>query len=326
MLMRGINFKKSERIYGWQKIAKRYLDYMNFVIKRNDPFDFNKQVMKEYENCQRQRNYVNPVELRKISREITSENGCFIPRIAVSVTNQCTLKCKDCNNLMPYCKERFIIDVEEQIRDIKKILSYADAIINVEIIGGEPFIYKQLPELLKYVCNEEKIRFIEITTNGTILPSKEVMGLLANSKICVLISDYGKVNSERAKKTYKYLSKNRVCVRYLNNTKWIMSGGIEKRNKTRVKMKYEYFQCPARKDCRTLYKGKLYVCGRAPVLDELGVLENKSSYLDIRNMVMKEMRGKRKLQRFYLNSFAECCDYCDYASDKVCWIKSGIQK
>lgn len=326
MYVKNKRFKKDERIHNWKEVTKRRMDYITFLLKKDIPYDFEQQAVKEYQNCQKQRSYTNPVELRKISRKVTSENSCIISRIAVSVTNQCSLKCRDCNNLMPYCKERFIIGVDEQIQDIKKILTYADEIINVEIIGGEPFVYKQLPKLLEYVCKETRIRFVEITTNGTILPCREVIDLLTNPKICVLISDYGEVNTERSKKTYEYLLQNHVCVRYLNNTKWIMPGGIENRNKSRIKMKYEYFHCFARKDCRTLYKGKLYVCGRAPILDELGLLTDKSCYLDIRNMMIKKMVGKRKLQRFYQNSYAECCNYCDCASDKACWIKAGVQK
>ncbi len=316
---------KNQRVYSWCAVLKRRLDYICFMIQRNGHYDFKQQILKEYQNCQQQRNYRNPVELRKISQKAGDKNVCIISRIAVSVTNQCSLRCRDCNNLMPYCKERYTIDVEDQIQDIKKILSYTDEIINVEIIGGEPFVYQQLPELLKYVCSETKIRFVEVTTNGTILPGKDLMELLSNSKVCVLISDYGRVNSEKAKRVYKYFRENKICVKNLRNTKWIASGGIENRKKSRWTMNYEYFHCFARKDCRTLYKGKLYVCGRAPILDELGLLKNESSFLNIRNMRAKKKDGKRQLNNFYMNKYAECCNYCDYSSDKVCYIESGIQ-
>lgn len=321
--MRSVSIKKEDRIYDWWAITKRRAEYISAVLKRSASCNFRQQALKEWEKCQKQRNYRNPVELRRLSKEM--DNKFIISRIAVSVTNQCSLKCRDCNNLMPYCKERFVIGVNEQIKDIKTILEYVDAIINLEIIGGEPFVYKQLPELLKYVLDEKRIRFVEVTTNGTILPCPEVIELLSDSKFCVLISDYGEVNSERAKKTYQFLKENHVCVRYLGNKRWIASGGIDKRKKSRLKMKYEYFHCLARKDCRTLYKGKLYVCGRAPVLDELGLLSNQSSYLDIRNIKNKKMAGRNVLKRFYMNKQAECCGYCDYSSDKTCWVKSGIQ-
>lgn len=321
--MKAESLKKKNRIYDWRSVVKRHRGYIVAALNRSEFYDFRQQALRECEKCQEQRNYRNPVELRRLSKEL--DNEFIISRIAVSVTNQCSLKCRDCNNLMPYCKEKYVIGIDEQIKDIKKILSYADAIINLEIIGGEPFVYKQLPKLLQYVLNEERIRFVEITTNGTVLPCTELTKLLSDPKLCVLVSDYGEVNSERAKKTYQYLKENHVCVRYLGNTRWIASGGIDRRKKSRLRITYEYFHCPARKDCRTLYKGKLYVCGRAPVLDELGLLANRSSYLDIRNMKNNKIIGRNLLKKFYMNRYAECCDYCDYSTDKVYWVKSGIQ-
>ncbi len=114
---------------------------------------------------------------------------------------------------MPYCKEKFTIDVKEQINDLKKLLFYVDGIINVEVIGGEPFVYNQLPELLLYLLGESKVKFVEITSNGTILPSTNILNLLKNSKVCILLSDYGKVNGKCVEKTYQYLKKTEYAFR-----------------------------------------------------------------------------------------------------------------
>ena len=111
----------------------------------------------------------------------------------------------------------------------------------------------------------------------------------------------------------------------MKNREWIFPGGIESRKKTKIQMRYEYFHCHARKTCRTLYKGKLYVCGRAPILDELGLLRDKSSFLDIRNLGNNSKAGREKLLKYFKNSYAECCNYCDYSSDESYWIASGIQ-
>lgn len=301
----------------------RYI-YSAFFLK--NIYDRRQRCFIEYERCLRQRGIKKSGKTEHTKKKILGADKFVISRIAVSVTNQCSLNCRDCNNLMPYCKEKFTIDVKEQIRDLEKLLSYVDGIINVEVIGGEPFVYRQLPELLQYLCAEPKIQFIEITSNGTIVPPTEMADLLRHSKICVLLSDYGRVNSERAKKTYQWLKENNICVQSLKNRTWISAGNIDRRKKSKLRIKYEYFQCDSRKDCRTLYKGKLYVCGRAPVLDELGVLKDDSSLLDIRNMSSVIKIGREQLNGFFNNDYAESCAYCDYASDDSRWIESGIQK
>lgn len=323
--MKDRSSKKDGRIYDWWSLVKRHKEYYIFKIKKGLSYDFKQQALKEFVKCQKWRKYVSRSELKKFSMELDGNDVCILSNVAVSVTNQCSLRCKDCNNLMPYCKEFVSISAEDLINDIKNLLKYVDQIVSIEIIGGEPFIYAQIPKLLEYVCREKRIRFVRVTTNGIVLPSKEVVELLSDPKVCVSISDYGEVNAKKAKEVYKYLTQNHICVKYLKNMRWIASGGINKRNKRKRKMKYEYFHCDARKNCRTLYKGKLYVCGRAPVLDELGLLTGQSSYLDIRGMKVDKTAGKKQIQKFYMNYYAECCDYCDYSSDKVCWVQAGIQ-
>lgn len=311
--------------FSHKEIVLRRIQYMHSVFHKNI-YDRRQRCVREYNRCLSQRGIRQSGKTEHTKKKLLNGDKFIISRIAVSVTNQCSLNCRDCNNLMPYCKEKFTIELKEQIRDLQRLLSYVDGIINVEVIGGEPFVYRQLPELLQYLCEEPKVQFIEITSNGTIIPSAEMMDLLKHSKICVLLSDYGKVNSERAEKTYQWLKQNQICVQSLENRKWISAGNIDKRRKSTLRMKYEYFQCDARKDCRTLYKGKLYVCGRAPVLDELGVLKDGSSFLDIRKMSPSVKIGREQLDRFFYNDHAECCAYCDYASDHSLWIESGIQK
>ena len=311
------NIKKEKKVrrFSVADIIQRRIQYMCYVFYGKDIYDLEQKVLKEYEIC---------LKLLSFKEEI---GGKFIiSRIAVSVTNQCSLQCRDCNNLMPYCKEKFWMNVNEQKHDLEKLLFYIDGIINVEVIGGEPFVYKQLPALLEYLCNEPKIKFVEITTNGTIFPSEKILELLEHPKICVLLSDYGKINRMQVNKLYQYLRQKNIHVQNLKNRKWIQGGDIKKRKKSRMRMKYEYFHCFARKDCRTLYRGNLYVCGRAPILSELGILSENSSYLDIRKLNKNRSIGRKKILAFFKNNYAESCNYCDCASDFSYWIESGIQK
>lgn len=326
IIWEGSSIVKNKRRYRIADVYRRRIEYIKFLFSKKDIIDLSGLSVQEFEKCQKDRGRKNRAELRCFSRMLKqNRNKLYIPRIAVSVTNQCSLRCRDCNNLMPYCKEKYHIAIEEQIADLKRILSYVDGIVNVEVIGGEPFVYKELSTLLMYLCDESKIHFVEVTTNGTVMPKIEILDVLKNHKVCVLLSDYGKVNGERARQTYRYLKQNKVVTRCLKNRVWILPGGIENREKNKFKMKYEYYHCSARKVCRTMYKGKLYVCGRAPILDELNLLSDKSSFLDIRNMNIKKSEGKKQIYNFFNNTYAESCNYCDCSSDASCRVESGIQ-
>lgn len=263
-------------------------------------------------------------EASNLKKQLSDSNCLLLPRLVISVTNKCTLRCRDCNDLMPYVKERYDMPIEKQLEDIDKVFSYVDGIIKVELIGGEPFLYRDLPIIINKLLSK-KINQIEITTNGTLMPSDELIRLLKDKRIFVQISDYGEINSKRSQELYKRLKVEKVNVANLKNTRWFSSGNIKKRFKSRARLKYEYACCDAKEVCRVLYRSKIYVCGRGPVLHELGYLKNKTSFLELSDLSPDKDRGRQEIKRFLLNKYAECCDFCDYASDKLTYVKAGIQ-
>lgn len=58
-------------------------------------------------------------------------------------------------------------------------------------IGGEPFLYPHLQEIVEYLIGQKKVLGIMLITNSTIMPAPQVLELLRNPKVFVEISDYG---------------------------------------------------------------------------------------------------------------------------------------
>lgn len=58
--------------------------------------------------------------------------------------------------------------------------------------GGEPFLYKQTPDIVEYISSRysDKIGTFRMVTNGTIVPSDEVLERIARCKIEIKIDDY----------------------------------------------------------------------------------------------------------------------------------------
>ena len=101
------------------------------------------------------------------------------------VTEGCSLKCVDCSNLMQYYQKPKSSEFNLLIESTDKILSSVDKVLEWRVLGGEPFIYKQLPEYLDHLSSHAKIGSIIVYTNGTILPSLELTKSLKNSKTIV---------------------------------------------------------------------------------------------------------------------------------------------
>ena len=125
---------------------------------------------------------------------ILEEKGeSFIYTAQICVTERCTLKCKKCAH---GC---FAVHNDEKDMPLEKVEETADIYFNhidytenFHLIGGEPLYYSDLAEAISYVGEHyrDKMNRFCITTNGTIIPSKEVLESAARYKMDFLISNY----------------------------------------------------------------------------------------------------------------------------------------
>ncbi len=84
--------------------------------------------------------------------------------VSFHVTKKCNLKCKHCYAVLDTIKEPELT--------IEQILSVIDELYNhgtlsIRLLGGEPLVRKELPEIIKKV--KSKGMFCELVTNGTLL-------------------------------------------------------------------------------------------------------------------------------------------------------------
>lgn len=120
--------------------------------------------------------------------------------LAVCVGQACNYKCKDCANFAPFAlKENLRYEIDAIKKDLENIMPYFSVIDTLHIQGGEPFVYSDLPMLIEYIGSEygNKIKNIEIATNGSIVPPKETLEVLSKERCTVRISDYKKGNKEK---------------------------------------------------------------------------------------------------------------------------------
>lgn len=227
-----------------------------------------------------------------------------ICRLVVVLGTRCTLRCRDCNNLMPYFKPQKDLPFEILMYSLKQMLKLADSIIRVELIGGEPFLSNNLEQALRFLLSQQHLRQIELTTNGTVLPSSEIVSLLQSEKILVRISDYGEL-SRKKEELIVLLKQYGIRYKILELEKWTSSGGIEARNHPVKLLKKGYFHCAPGFVCTTLYAGSLYACARSASLHGLGAMIEKEE-LSINAATTKEA-----IKGFLLKPYSLACDYCD---------------
>ena len=226
----------------------------------------------------------------------------------------CTLRCKNCCNLIPYTKNSHY-DMKKSIIDLKKLSHYAQ-IQSLQIQGGEPFTHPDL-HLLITALEELPIANIEIATNGTmLLTGSAIEAIKKTNKIKVRVSNYPHIARRKEKFVQQLADNNIALAKYdfmYGDQSWFDSGSIDvERNDDEESVRQIYRDCE-NKVCWTLADGTLTTCGKIPALKELRNIYDKVPYneIDIRNISSKDEMVK-SIAGFmeHMGRYKEACRYC----------------
>lgn len=242
-----------------------------------------------------------------------------IPRLTVVLTPKCSLKCKECNNLMWKFDDAEDLSAEKIIDSLENIIEQVDFISCVELIGGEPFIARNIDKVLDFLLGQEKVFIIEITTNATIVPAKEILDRLKNHKIFVHISDYG--NVVRQNRFIACMKENQIQFTLSESQDgWVATGGIKRRGRNIEDLMRQYYRCSSGYLCKTLWEDRIYPCARAASLAILGIMSN-CPYVEC----SKSEGLREKIYTFYVVPSCEACDYCNVAVENPVYVEPAVQ-
>ena len=243
-------------------------------------------------------------------------------QVDLVLTTKCSLRCKECANLMQYYEKPYDVDKNSVFKAVEEFIKYVDEIEKITLIGGEPFLARDLEEIILFLKKIPKVRKIQIFTNGTIVPSKALLKTLAEQKVEIIVSDYGNVsrNKHQLKDICKAIGV--LCYLKTEDLQWGYVGDMHKRNRDHKALIKQFKKC--NNHCRTILNGKLFYCPRAAHGMDLKIVSTPDrNYI---NLLEKDRVDKTKIKNFVysLNGFA-ACDYCNYGTDEMIAIKPGVQ-
>lgn len=247
----------------------------------------------------------------------------WYPSVGLCVTTRCSLRCKYCNNLMCYYEKPQDIPYDTIAASLDKIAELSDRIFNLFILGGEPFLYDRLADVLEHTLSLPQIAHIDILTNGTVpIKSERLLKLMKSERVHVTITDYG---YGKVDEFCKVLSDN-GCSYFCDKARvWYDYGNMRKRGKTEEELKNQFKKCLA--DCKEILNGELHRCPRSSNGMNLGLVPNvREDYLDL----LDEERpvSREELFFFYYNRTEpiQACDYCDYAHAELPVVPTGKEQ
>jgi wyosine [tRNA(Phe)-imidazoG37] synthetase (radical SAM superfamily) len=234
------------------------------------------------------------------------KNRLIIPYVEICITEQCSLKCKHCANFIPLYEKPQQFIVSDILKDINRIASLADAITQFRVLGGEPFLHEGLPEILRELSKHKNVKSIQIVTNGTLIPSIEILEALSQDKRCsVDISNYGNISRKKSE-LQNILNAHEILNYSTDNYTWLNIGDGRHHNYTKNELQQYYNECD--NICKNILNGKFYICPRAAHGHKLGLLKDYTSFVDLYKGTDLEI--KNKIIALYNKNYDDACNLC----------------
>lgn len=232
----------------------------------------------------------------------------YLYHVELPVTLKCSLKCAKCGFLMPYFQNPVDYPAKDLLLYMDKLFDCVDTIQIFRILGGEPFLYRDLEAVIRKALSSDKVKTVDIVTNGTIVPNDKILSAMKNPRLTVQISDYGKYSRKKEELKAACDKAGVKCViRGSKEKTWIDPGGLEYRGRTVKQMKKQMRHCG--NICRNFHNGKLYYCPRASFGTKLGIPDAERDYVDFTKGLNREELRK---EIFELNQrkYLIACNYC----------------
>ena len=241
-------------------------------------------------------------------------NKLFLRSVDLVITERCSLKCKDCSNLMQYYAKPQHIDTSKLLISIDKLCELADEINEIRLIGGEPLIHPEHYLITEKIIQKSNIKKIVIYTNGTVNISSDKIDRYKNSKIVFIITDYG-ILSRNIGRLISTLENNNITYIRQKAGGWTDCAKIVSNNDG-----LKLFNSCCTKNTFTLLHNRFFRCPFSAHAISLGLIyDYKADYIDI-------LEGKKSdLIKFIHRPELYSCYHCQGRSYDAPEIEAGMQ-
>lgn len=249
-------------------------------------------------------------------------------KAGIALTTACSLNCKLCVTYTPYDTPTHF-PLERNKECLKRLFSIATNVKKFMLTGGEPLVYPYLPEIFSELEQyQNQFGTLELITNGTILPSKELLSVMRvwKDRLVIYVNNYGLNVSRKAGEILDLLSANGITNIARNYTAedphcggWVDFGDLtQKRHLTQEAQEILYAKCayPQKfKFCFTIINGIMSPCQPLRRRQELGLETDYSEYIDLFDDSLTVEEQRKKILGIYHAKSLSACAYCDGMCD-----------
>ncbi len=247
------------------------------------------------------------MEDMQFANKITEWN--HLNYVELHVVDRCNLNCNSCSHFSPLVKQDFDHFLSFQ-NDIRRLGELFEFITNIRLLGGEPFLEKELDKYLVLARSIFPSANIEVVTNGLLIPSvsDRVLRAVSEQNIIVNVTNYPptvnilqKIKDTLDKFDIRYMISEPVKV---FRKKFLPEGTSDPEK--------AFSECVVGRHCTFVYCGKLYLCSGAALVKYFNECAGtnivcKNSYIDLYNTSAREIVE-------FLQHHNDSCRYCGNTS------------
>ena len=246
-----------------------------------------------------------------------------VDSIDLMLTEKCSLKCKDCANLMQLYAKPIDQDFDILIKSIDKFLNTVDHCREIRLLGGEPMMYKKVDLVTEHILKFKNFDQLKINTNGTIIPNEKKIKVFQDERVFFDISNYGKI-SRNVEGLVKLLEEKNIAHNAARVTEWQDVGKIVKTNRTEQLNKEIFGNCCINRGI-TLLHGKLYLCPFSANATNLKAIKYADEEILNIDMYSKEELIKKIHKLYFETEFLEACKSCNGRDHNVKRVEAALQ-
>lgn len=235
----------------------------------------------------------------------------YTPAVDLVVTERCSLKCKDCSNLMQYFEHPIDYQMQDLFTEIDRIDLFFDCIGELRILGGEPFMHKGIYDLIEYAQTKTSTTRVVIYTNATIPPNKEKLKKLQANTLYFRLTQYG----DLSKQITAWISVlEELGIEYIHqiSTTWMDCGQVKQYHRSKEELANIYDRCCIL-GSTSLIDGKLFRCPYASSLYKLQAMpKEQMDFVDLSDTTKTKEEIRTELKRLiYQIPYIMACDFCN---------------